>query len=59
MEVLGERPVWSMSESEKVSALDAVVAEKARLETLELHLIAAIDQSGARRQVRIATHLTK
>ncbi|WP_371405388.1 HNH endonuclease [Kribbella sp. NBC_00662] len=46
MEVLGERPVWSMSDSEKLSALDAVVAEKARLETLELHLIAAIDQSG-------------
>ncbi|WP_371401157.1 HNH endonuclease [Kribbella sp. NBC_00662] len=83
MEVLGERPVWSMSDSEKLSALDAVVAEKARLETLELHLIAAIDQSGyatdlgagdtarllthryrtdateARRQVRIATNLTK
>ncbi|TDW60512.1 5-methylcytosine-specific restriction protein A [Kribbella pratensis] len=83
MEVLGERPVWSMSDSEKLSALDAVVAEKARLETLELHLIAAIDQSGyatelgagdtarlltqryrtdapeARRQVRIATHLTR
>ena len=83
MEVLGERPVWSMSDSEKLSALDAVVAEKARLETLELHLIAGIDQSGyatelgavdtarlltrryrtdaaeARRQVRVATHLTK
>ncbi|WP_329003768.1 HNH endonuclease [Kribbella sp. NBC_00709] len=46
MEILGERPVWSMSDSEKLSALDAVVAEKARLETLELQLIAGIDASG-------------
>jgi hypothetical protein len=83
MEILGERPLWSMSDSEKLSALDAVVAEKARLETLELHLIADLDQSGyatdlgaadtarllskryridaaeARREVRIATRLTK
>ncbi|MFD3402773.1 DUF222 domain-containing protein [Kribbella sp. NPDC058693] len=62
MEVLGERPVWSMSDSEKLSALDAVVAEKARLETLELRLIAAIDQSshatevGAGDTARLLTH---
>src|SRR4051794_39656746 len=46
MEVLGERPVWSMSDSEQLSALDAVVAEEARLRTFRLHLIASIDQSG-------------
>src|SRR3954452_5330808 len=46
MEVLGERPVWSMSDSEQLSALDEVVAEEARLRTLRLHLIASIDQSG-------------
>ncbi|TDW17356.1 HNH endonuclease signature motif containing protein [Kribbella kalugense] len=46
MEILGERPVWSMSDSEQLSALDAVFAEIARLKTLALQLIAAIDQSG-------------
>jgi hypothetical protein len=46
MEILGERPIWSMSSSEQLSALDAVVAEEARLKTLKLQLIAAIDRSG-------------
>ncbi|TDD21454.1 HNH endonuclease, partial [Kribbella turkmenica] len=46
MEILGERPVWSMSDSEKLSTLDAVVAEEARLATFRLQLIAGLDQSG-------------
>ncbi|WP_329000539.1 HNH endonuclease [Kribbella sp. NBC_00709] len=46
MEILGERPVWSMSDSEKLSALDAVFAETARLKTLALQLVAGIDESG-------------
>src|SRR3954454_8763187 len=46
MEILGERPVWSMSDSEKLSALDAVFAETARLKTLGLQLIADLDRSG-------------
>src|SRR6266516_164538 len=83
MEILGERPAWSMSDSEKLSALDAVVAEEARIETLKLQLIASLEESGhakqlgaadtaelltqryridktqARRDVRVATRLTK
>ncbi|TDO45149.1 uncharacterized protein DUF222, partial [Kribbella sp. VKM Ac-2571] len=46
MEIRGGRPVWSMSDSEKLSALDAVVAEKARLETLGQQLVADLDRSG-------------
>jgi hypothetical protein len=83
MEILGERPVWSMSDSEKLSALDAAVAEEARIKTLRLQLTAAIhdsryatelgaadtarllsqryriDPAEARRDVRLATRLTK
>ncbi|TQJ00300.1 HNH endonuclease signature motif containing protein [Kribbella jejuensis] len=46
MEILGARPVWSMSDSEKLSALDAVVAEEARLKTLRWQLTASLDASG-------------
>src|SRR3989442_9749487 len=46
VEILGERPAWSMTDSEKLSTLDAVVAERARLKTVELQLIADLDQSG-------------
>ncbi|HZX04778.1 HNH endonuclease signature motif containing protein [Kribbella sp.] len=46
MEILGARPVWSMSDSEKLSALDAVVAEEARLLTLRWQLTAGLDASG-------------
>ena len=38
MEILGERPAWSMTDSEKLSRLDAAVAELARLKTYYLHL---------------------
>ncbi|MEU4295134.1 DUF222 domain-containing protein [Kribbella sp. NPDC026596] len=46
MELLGERPVWSMSSSEKLTTLDTLDAELARLETYRLHLIAALDHDG-------------
>ncbi|WP_405067552.1 HNH endonuclease [Kribbella sp. NBC_01510] len=46
MEILGQRPVWSMSGSDMLSTLDATYAEIARLETLALHLIAGLDTTG-------------
>ncbi|MEU4295435.1 DUF222 domain-containing protein, partial [Kribbella sp. NPDC026596] len=46
MELLGERPVWSMSSSEKLTTLDTLDAELGRLETYRLHLIAALDHDG-------------
>jgi hypothetical protein len=46
MEVLGERPVWSMSGGEMVSSLDATYAEIARLETFALLLIAGLETTG-------------
>jgi hypothetical protein len=51
MEILGARPVWSMSDSEKLSALDAVVAEQSRLETVRLQLVASLDQSGYAKEI--------
>src|SRR5258707_978972 len=46
MELLGERPVWSMSGSELLSTLDALDAEAARRETYRLAVIAAIENTG-------------
>ena len=46
MELLGERPVWSMSGSELLSTLDALEAEAARRETYRLAVIAAIESTG-------------
>src|SRR5947208_1728943 len=46
MELLGERPVWSMSGREMAAALDQVDAEQARLETYRLHLVAGLDNIG-------------
>jgi hypothetical protein len=46
MEILGARPVWSMSDSEALSALDAAVAEEARIRTLRWQLMARLDASG-------------
>jgi hypothetical protein len=46
MEILGQRPVWSMSGGDMLSTLDAAYAEIARLETLALHLIAGLDTTG-------------
>ncbi|MGW5193154.1 DUF222 domain-containing protein [Kribbella sp. NPDC004138] len=46
MELLGERPAWSMSGSELLSTLDTVEAELARLEAYRLSVIAAIESTG-------------
>ncbi|MFC5265269.1 DUF222 domain-containing protein [Kribbella qitaiheensis] len=46
MEILGERPVWSMSASEQLAALDALQAEISRLQTYRLQLLADYDASG-------------
>ncbi|MET9311990.1 DUF222 domain-containing protein [Kribbella sp. NPDC003505] len=46
MELLGERPVWSMSGSELLSTLDEVEAELARREAYRLSVIAAIESTG-------------
>ncbi|MEV0794775.1 DUF222 domain-containing protein [Kribbella sp. NPDC050459] len=46
MELLGERPVWSMSGSELLSTLDTLEAELARLEAYRLSVIAAIESTG-------------
>ncbi|MFD3405961.1 DUF222 domain-containing protein, partial [Kribbella sp. NPDC058693] len=43
MELLGERPAWSMSSAEVLSTLDQVDAALARVETYRLQLIARID----------------
>ncbi|TCO33435.1 HNH endonuclease [Kribbella steppae] len=46
MELLGERPVWSMSGVEMLTTLDAVKAEVARLQTYGLHIVAGIENTG-------------
>ncbi|WP_202875647.1 HNH endonuclease signature motif containing protein [Kribbella speibonae] len=46
MELLGERPVWSMSGGELLSELDVLDAEIAQRETRRLHLEARIDETG-------------
>jgi len=51
MELLDERPVWSMSDGELLSALDGVQAELARLEVRRLHLSAAVDARGSAKEL--------
>ncbi|MEV6268333.1 DUF222 domain-containing protein [Kribbella sp. NPDC051936] len=46
MELLGERPVWSMSGGELLSTLDTLEAELARLEAYRLSVVAAIESTG-------------
>ncbi|MEV6266393.1 DUF222 domain-containing protein [Kribbella sp. NPDC051936] len=46
MELLGERPAWSMSGSELLSTLDTLEAELARLKSYRLSVIAAIETTG-------------
>ncbi|MGW5188222.1 DUF222 domain-containing protein [Kribbella sp. NPDC004138] len=46
MELLGERPAWSMNGSELLSTLDTLEAELARLEAYRLSVIAAIESTG-------------
>jgi hypothetical protein len=51
MELLGERPAWSMSGGELLSTLDLLDAELARLETYRLHLIARLDEIGYAQEI--------
>jgi hypothetical protein len=51
MTILDERPVWSMSGGEKLSALDAAHAEIARLQVRCLHLSAGLDADGYAQEV--------
>src|SRR5215207_6718176 len=46
MEILGERPVWSLSDSEQLATLDALQAETTRLQTYRLQVLAAYDTTG-------------
>jgi hypothetical protein len=46
MEQFEQRPVWSMSGSEMLTALDDVQAQLDRLRTYRLELLAAIDSNG-------------
>ncbi|MFF0340357.1 DUF222 domain-containing protein [Kribbella sp. NPDC004875] len=51
MEPLGERPVWSMNDSELLPALDQVDAAVARLLTYRLQLIARVDEIGLAKEL--------
>ncbi|MGW6200063.1 DUF222 domain-containing protein [Kribbella sp. NPDC055110] len=55
MEILGERPVWSMSGGEMVSALDATCAEIARLKTYALQLTGGLETIGYAKEVGAGT----
>ncbi len=46
MELLGERPVWSMSGGEMLSALDQVDVVAAQLEAYRLQLVAGVEDIG-------------
>lgn len=46
MEHWEQRPVWSMSGSEMLTALDTVHADISRLQTYRLELLAALDANG-------------
>lgn len=46
MELLDERPIWSMSGSEMLSTLDQLDALLARLQTQRLQLIAGLETVG-------------
>ncbi|MGY4769158.1 DUF222 domain-containing protein [Kribbella sp. CWNU-51] len=55
MEILGERPVWSMSGGEMLSSLDAAFAEIARLETFVLQLIGGLETTGYAQELGAGT----
>ncbi|GAB3920781.1 hypothetical protein GCM10029976_006830 [Kribbella albertanoniae] len=46
MELLGERPAWSMNGSEALSSIDSIDAEIARLETARLPYVARVAETG-------------
>jgi Domain of unknown function (DUF222)/HNH endonuclease len=51
MELLGERPVWSMSGSEMLSTLDTLDAELARFQTYRIQLIAGLEDIGYAKEI--------
>ncbi|MFG1905368.1 DUF222 domain-containing protein [Kribbella sp. NPDC048928] len=51
MEVLGARPVYSMSDPEKVSTLDTAMAELARLDALVLQLTGELERTGYAQEI--------
>lgn len=55
MEILGERPVWSMSGGEMVTALDATNAEIARLRTYALQLTGGLETIGYAKEIGAGT----
>ncbi|MGY4767267.1 hypothetical protein ACXC9Q_10135 [Kribbella sp. CWNU-51] len=46
MELLDERPVWSMSGAEMLAALDRLQADLTRRQVRRLELLAALDANG-------------
>ncbi|TCO51390.1 HNH endonuclease [Kribbella antiqua] len=59
MELLGERPVWSMSGAEMLTALDALQAELTRIQVRRLELLAGLDANGHAKDIgaRDTVHL--
>ena len=59
MELLDERPIWSMSGAELLAALDQLQAERTRIDARRLQLIAAYDAIGHAKDVgaRDTVHL--
>ncbi|MEU8223183.1 DUF222 domain-containing protein [Kribbella sp. NPDC048915] len=51
MTMLDERPVWSMSDGELLSALDATQAELDRLQVRRMELAAALDERGCAKEL--------
>src|SRR5919197_76127 len=51
MEILGARPVWSMSGGEMLTTTDRVDAEIARLEMYRLQLYAGLDETGYAQEI--------
>ncbi|WP_132144498.1 hypothetical protein [Kribbella antiqua] len=59
MELLDERPVWSMSGAEMLTALDALQAELTRIQVRRLELLAGLDANGHAKDIgaRDTVHL--
>ncbi|MEU4287782.1 DUF222 domain-containing protein [Kribbella sp. NPDC026596] len=51
MELLGERPVWSMSGGELLTTLDQLDADLARRQTYRLQVIARLDEIGHAQEI--------
>jgi hypothetical protein len=59
MELLDERPVWSMSGAEMLTALDHLQAARTRIDVRRLELMAALDANGHAKDIgaRDTAHL--